>query len=82
MPKDGCNNMEKNKILRLHKAGNDVPSIAKHLRLTERIVQKMIDHYTKPEAEAKPKSKPKKKKAKKKVETEPEAAEEFEDDFN
>ena len=78
MPKDGCNNMEKNKILRLHKAGNEVADIARHLRLTERIVKSMIDFHAGPVA--KPKSKPKKKKAKKK--DEPEAAEEFEDDFD
>ena len=78
MPKDGCNNMEKNKILRLHKAGNEVADIARHLRLTERIVKSMIDFHAGPAP--KPKSKPKKKKAKKKAE--PEAAEEFEDDFD
>ncbi len=45
MPKDSCNNMEKNKILRLHDDGKTVPEIAGFLRLTERIVESMISHY-------------------------------------
>ena len=63
MPKDGCNNMEKNAILRFHDAEMDVPEIARKLRLTERIVENMISHYR---SDSKPK---KGKKAKKKIDT-------------
>ena len=65
MPKDGCNNMEKNKILRYHKAGEEPEAIARHLRLTERIVKNIIDYHSKPEPEAKPEKKAKKKAKKK-----------------
>ena len=74
--KDGCNNMEKNAILRYHDAGQEIPDIAKKLRLTERIVESIVSHY-------RPDSKPKKgKKAKKKIDTSlndsADAADEFE----
>ena len=76
MAKDGCNNMEKNKILRYHDEGLIVPDIARHLRLTERIVNSIIGHY-RPEKKAEPESKPKaKKKPKKKAKKS--AAEDFE----
>lgn len=77
MIKDGCNNMERNKILKYHDEGHPVEVIAKELRLTERIVKSIISHYrpdsgveadepVKAKVEDKPASKPKKK-AKKKV---------------
>lgn len=79
MPKDGCNNMEKNAILRFHDAGEKTPDIARKLRLTERIVESMISHHR---PDSKPK-KAKKSKAKKKIDTSlndsAEAADEFEE---
>lgn len=66
MAKDGCNNMEKNRILRLYDEGVKVPDIATGMRLTERIVKSIVSHY-RPDSgvteEPKPKSKsePKKK---------------------
>ena len=78
MAKDGCNNMEKNKILRYHDDGIAVPDIARALRLTERIVNSIIGHY-RPEKKAEPESKPKaKKKPKKKAKAKKSAAEDFE----
>jgi len=50
MAKDGCNNMEKNAILRRHDAGQEIPEIARALRLTERIVENMIS-YHRPDSE-------------------------------
>ena len=79
MAKDGCNNMEKNAILRFHDEGQEVPDIARRLRLTERIVISMISHY-RPDSEldSEPETKPKKKRAKKKVKTK--ASDEFDDE--
>ena len=54
MPKDGCNNMEKNAILRFHDAGQTIPQIARSLRLTERIVKNMVSHY-RPDSKSKAK---------------------------
>ena len=54
MPKDGCNNMEKNAILRFHDAGQTTLQIAKTLRLTERIVKNMVSHY-RPDSKSKAK---------------------------
>ncbi len=68
--KDGCNNMEKNKIIHHHKNGVSNEDISRHLHLTPRIVESIIGHYCPdPEtaSEAKPDSKPTKKKAKKKA---------------
>ena len=71
--KDSCRNTEKNAILRGHALGATIPEISKRLRLTERIVQNIIDFE---EAKAKPK----KKKAKKKAKAEPKAADDFGDE--
>jgi len=77
MIKDGCNNMEKNKILKYHDEGHDVDAIARELRLTERIVNSIIGHY-RPEA-ARPDPKPVKKKAKKKAKKKKSAKDDFDD---
>ena len=79
MLKDGCNNMEKNKILRYHDQGHDVERIAKELRLTERIVRSIVGHY-RPDAEvAEAAPKPTKKKAKKKKAKKKSAKDDFDD---
>ena len=79
MIKDGCNNMEKNKILKYHDEGHDAVSIAKELKLTERIVNSIIGHYRpgSVEAEVTPEPKPTKKKAKKKAKKKDTAADDF-----
>ncbi len=45
--KSGCNNMEKNKILRHFDAGQPPDDIAKYLRLTPEIVNSIVNHYRK-----------------------------------
>ena len=43
--KDGCNNMEKNRILRYYDADMAPDDIATHMRLTNRIVASILSHY-------------------------------------
>ena len=74
--KDSCRNTEKNAILRGHKQGISVQDISKRLRLTERIVQEIIDYYAESESESE--SKPKKK-AKKKTKKKAKPADDFDD---
>lgn len=71
--KDGCNNMEKNKILKYFDQGHDTEVISRELKLTKRIVDSIIGHYR---AEYMPEVKPKKVK-KKKAKAKDTAADEF-----
>ncbi len=43
--KDGCNNMEKNRILRYYDNDMAPEDIAVHMRLTNRIVASILSHY-------------------------------------
>ena len=76
--KDGCNNMEKNKILKYHDEGHDAVSIARELKLTERIVNSIVGHYRPDSVEAVvAETKSTKKKAKKKAKKKKAAKDDF-----
>ena len=85
MIKDGCNNMEKNKILKYHDEGHDADAISRELKLTERIVNSIIGHYhpdsVEAVVEATPDPKPTKKKARKKTRKKKKAKDTAADDF-